>query len=687
MIAVTLPAKSFLIGLLFLFCMPVVRAQEVTLSGKITGAAGQLVSGELYIVHPDSGTLVKTGIFENGYVTVPGIPLSRFMVKVTAREYADTAFLVQTATGSYDFGTLVLNSRRRLETATVRARAPLFAKTTEGTKINVENSVLSGSISAVDLLSKSPGLIVEKNKVSVFGRGQALLYLNGKPVPFEMVQSLPVSRIRSVEIITNPSAKYEAGSMAVINIITKKGGGPNGFLGEITQSATFAVYYLHDAAVNLNYKKDKLSLTADYAGQQGYDWLRAHFFRRFNYTGGSYLNEAFQEEKTINSYNAFRFGANYVLNRRSDISVQYDGIHNENAPDVTIDNQVNEPNGAFSRVFTFNNAFNGNNHHSINLNLNHALDTLGSTLFTGVQVGAFRNRLLDQIEEQALKYGIAQPGNYRVTDGDNQIRLFAAQADVTRMLGGDSRLETGARFAVVTNHGRVNFRSRPLAGGAFTEFPQFANNFLYREKVPALYLQYYAPPGKKLTYSAGLRLEYSFVQGYSRIVNKQVIDTSYLNVFPNLRADYTLSSRWSLSFSYSGRINRPAYQDIDPFVWYLDSLTSVQGNPQLVPEKLSSSELTLSYRKFNLRLNYVRATHSFRRLALPGNAGANSVIYRNMNLDLRQLYQATLELPFEKGNWQAFTSFSMGLEKFSDARPGYVQRNTLMPHLLMNWLP
>lgn len=667
-----MPPKKLAAFLLLILCTYSINAQETTLRGNVKDASGKSISAEVVITPVNTDSIIKTGVFEFGEILVQKIPLRSFNVKISSFNHADTSILVTVTAPETDLGTITLSQVRKLEIVTVKAKAPLFKKTTEGTRVNVESTMLSASVNAAEVLAKSPGLTVSKTGVSVFGKGDALIYLNGKPITYELMMSIPVNRIKSVDIITNPSAKYESKGMAVINILTKKGNGPEGFMGELTQSSTFARHYINDASFNFNFKKKKFSLTGDYSSEQGTDWLKGNLGKKFSYSFGDYITKTVHEENTYNAMNSYRLGINYEVSPKSDISVQYDGIYNEYDLGVDMNNNLTDPTDTITHIGVFNNGFTGNYNHSLNANYNLTLDSLGSTLFIGVQYSRFHNLLYDQIRERITRPGSPDSDNMRVNDGDNLFKLFTAQADLVKIYKNGSKIEAGMRMSEITNEGSVVFKSKTANASEYTVYPALSNSSLYTEKVPAAYIQYYGSLNEKLSYAAGLRTEVSRVTAFSRALGKMVVDTTYPNLFPNARINYNISGNWSASLSYSGRINRPVYQTLDPFVWYLDNYTSIQGNPKLIPELINSFEGVFSFKKYSLKLGYSHIKNTMQSVSSPGSGGNNSAVYTTANLQKREMYNATLEVPFELKIWSSYNTVSLNLDKIFDNRPDFV---------------
>lgn len=658
-------------------------AQNVSLTGKLTDTANTPLDGQLYIFAPkDVIKVVKATVIVNGAIVVNDIPIRDFDVRILSLGFPDSVIHVNIAAtvSSHDLGTIALNEKAtELEGITVTAKIPLLEKTEEGSVLNVSNTILSSSVNTAELLSRAPGLIVAGSTVSVFGKGEALIYLNGKQIAPERLASIPVNLITKVEIVTNPSAKYDARGRAVVNVIMKKSD-TEGMQGVLTHNSTMAVHYLNTTALNLNYRKKNVILSGDYSILSGTDWFNNTLSSQANYNGDVYTNYNYYEANTKQPYiSNYKFGIGYEINKKSDLSIQYDGLDGLPQPGMATTARIVIPRNDEAFIKTFNNGSTTNKNNSINLNYNYKLDSLGSTLFIGGQYSKFDKVTYDQIAEEITNGNNPTRKADRVNDGKNEIQLVTAQFDVVKILKTGKRFETGAKFSYSSNDGKVDFRSRAEGSDEYTAFPQLSNNFLYTEKVPAYYVQYSGNVNKKLNFSVGARAELSSIVGLSRKLGKAVLDTTYLNIFPTGKLNYQISERWSASINFSKRINRPQYQSIDPFVWYQDSLTSFQGNTRLTPELVNSYEATVGFKGFNLKVGYAHSDNVLRAVLVTGNTGPNSFIFTMDNLQKFRQYSATLELPFETKYWSSYNSINYNLNQFFDNRPQYQMSMPTIP--------
>ena len=631
--------------------------------------------GNVLVLSSQDSSFITGSYFMDGNVSVDRSTKESFLMKIISTGFRDSIFPVAFEEGEelIDLGSIRLNGlETQLGELVISANIPLFEPSTDGTlKVNVQKTMLASSSSVREVLSKSPGVLVGENGVSVVGKGEALLYLNGKRITIERLGTIPVNQIKNIEVITNPSAKYDAQGKAVINIITVVNHS-EGVQVMLVQNLTMAKHFLSSSAANLHYRKKKWSLTGDYGVSFGKDWNQRNSVRLLNTEGGLYTSDNQNEENTRLTYvSNFRAGCEYRISEKSDVSLQWDGLYNIFDLDVDGDNAMTSPLGELTRLETFNDGQTKNLNNSISLNYNSQLDTLGSTLFLGGQLSTFSTRLFDLIDEEISVENVITSKALRRNSGQNDIGLLTGQVDYTKTFKNSSRLELGGKYADVQNHGTIDFSSKAEGEDTFTSYSEFSNDFEYNEKIPAIYGQYFGRI-KKLDYSIGVRSEYTMAQGISNVTSETVIDTNYLNIFPNVRVSGKIRDNWSVSYAYSERISRPQYQALDPFVWYQDSLTSVQGNPNLLPELTQANEGIIGFKKYSLKFGYSSSTNSSRFIVEPGNTGINSIVMKQANIQKLHSYYSTLSIPLAYKKWSSFNTLSLTYKQIEDDRPEFM---------------
>ncbi|MBL7729069.1 MAG: outer membrane beta-barrel protein [Dinghuibacter sp.] len=663
-----------------LFSAIAANAQGFSITAKVVDKNKTPLSGEALVLNPSDSSLVKGAPIVKGFLQIDEVPMgASYLLKLSADGHADQYLTISPKGYELNLGELTMEIITLQKDVTVITKAKIFRKTAEGgTRMSVEQTMLGNSISSKEILAKSPGVSIVGNRVFLFGRGEALLLLNGKQIAYERLSSIPVSAIKEVEIIPNPSAKYDAQGRAVINFIVKKND-IQGFTGNITHHSTFARYYFPSFLTDITYRKNKMNFTLGYdPGNFGKHWNRTVGDYEYAYPSGNYsTHSSYEAYISVPASHTYRFGMSYDINDKSDISVQYDGVHSLNLLKIHVDNVYWDPSGKATDIFVRNNGSTRQKNNSVNINYNQRLDTLGSTFFIGGQKNWYINNLYDQIRQE-VKFPVFN--SYRNNTTKNIIELTTAQTDWSKMFRNGSRFEAGLKYANAETRSTVNVIYRPETNENWTPIEELRNDFKYSEKVSAMYTQYSGKLNRNWSYVAGIRAEYSDVTGIPKS-GKKVIDSSYFNLFPNIKIDQKINDNWSIAYNFSKHITRPYYQDLDPFLWYQDSLTIWAGNPYLIPELITAFDITVSYKNYSFRAGYSRGNNSSFIFPIKGNTGPNSIhIYRE-NMKHLDIWSASVDANFEKGLFSSYNKVAINYRKIYDDRPLFEVTQKLLPQV------
>jgi hypothetical protein len=650
--------------------------QKIEVRAEIIDHQGSLPFGQL-VVSDTTHLFIAGAIAEEGKLSVtidtPGV--YRFTFSAIGFVSKDTVVHLQS---SIDLGSfLLLPAPSEMREVNVVAQKPLFEKTSEGTKMNVGQTMLSKSMNATEVITRTPGISIVSGKVNVNGRGEAVLIINGKETTLESFKSIPAGDLESVEVLTNPDARYDAKGKAVV-IVTLKKDARQGYSVNLTNSTTLSMvkgaeitrYVLHAPNCAINFRKDKWNFTGYYGNEYGLNWSENVYNTFIAASSGQYItNGYYQEDNFSKGVHYYKAGAGYTINKQSEISFQYDGMHHYFELDVRQNGDYTNPQNELTQLRMQNDATTTLSNHSLNLNYSLRTDTLGSSLFAAAQFNRFENKLLDQITERIGTNSSDQTVYNRINDGLNVIQLSTIQLDYVKKYRSQT-WEAGFKYGQATNDGEIHFYSKLFDQPDYTENLSIANSTTYTEEIPAVYINFKSSH-KNWKFQAGLRAEYTFVESKSNRYNTAILDTSYLNIFPSARINYALSSNSFVGLNYSRKINRPVYQDLDPFLWYLDSLTSIQGNPALKPEYLHQMELRLGYQSFVLRGAYTISEQTIWAITAAGYSGENSVRYIKENLQHRYTTTLALDAPFEMGNYSSYNSIALNAYRFNDNRPEF----------------
>ncbi|HAA13678.1 MAG TPA: hypothetical protein DCE41_19080 [Cytophagales bacterium] len=646
---------------------------QVVVKGKVVDVNNSPLAGNALLLQASDSVLVTGVLFLEGDFVLESTTNESLLLKLTSLDFADTIIQLPQQNQT-DLGDIVVQQGLALDEVVVEASKPLYEAGRDGSMIvNVQETMLANSTSVTELLGKAPTVSVNEDAVSVFGKGEAILYLDGVQITSERFNSIPVNQIAKVEVITNPSARYDANGQAVINIILAKNG-QEGLQGTIQQTTTVAQNFNDPIswnapnyqAITLNYRKDKLSVTADYGVNLGRVWSQLESTRELNTSGGIVFSDIGLYENVDQTYDSnYRLGIGYDINDRSELSIQYDGGYEVYDLDVLNQNEMTF-NGQSLGLEARNGGSSGIISNNLSGNYSLTLDDKGSSLFIGGQWGQYDNDLLDLLEEEITFSDGRITRATRRNDGGNVLNLLIGQVDYTKVFDGSGRLEIGAKYSSIDNQGGVELSYRPAGTDSFIVNDAYSNQYQYTENIPAFYAQYSGAFANGISYGVGVRAEYSQVRGENLLLDSVVIDSTYLNIFPNARLSGSLESGVSWSLSLSSRINRPRFVDLDPFLWYQDSLTSIRGNPRLRPTNTYSFEGTLGYKGYEFKVGYAIAQYPFRTVIIQGSTSPNSVVMTQDNLDRLNSYYATLTAPIEKGIWSSYNSAGIRLDQLLD---------------------
>ncbi|SNR70343.1 outer membrane beta-barrel family protein [Flavobacterium sp. ov086] len=565
----------------------------------------------------------------------------------------------------------VANKNNELNEVVIKKQTSLVKYSSNGNiDVNVANTLLSTSSSVNELLGRVPNVIVAEGQISVLGKGEAIIYLNGILINYERFAAIPVSQISRIEVISNPSAKYDAEGKAVINIITKKNI-ENGVMGTATQQVTVSKFAgtSTNTLLDFNYTKGKFSFITNYGLQLGKG-------RELLYTTRTRPNpeEFMRSELTtdwkrqFNNYSNFGFGLQYTFSEKNYISLAYSGNIEDLGGVVESRNSItnNSGNSFYATDIDKNDVL---LNQFVNLNYNAITDKQGSSLFIGSQYSNYNGTVKDFIDENGLVDDV-NTQKYLKNNVGNTINIIATQVDYSKKIKENTRLETGAKYSFATIKSATEFLIADADDMNFEFDEELSSDFKYQERIGAAYFNYGSSIGKKFDFSVGVRGEWTKYNLYTSANGIQKFEKSYGNLFPNLLLNMNFSENWKAHFSYVSRITRPRYQALNPYVIYQDPFTTIEGNPNLLPEKVHAFEVGAMYRKFDFKIGFTYKTDPISGAALRGDT-PNSYILRSLNREKEQVYFASVSKSFTAKWWTSTNTVSMNLTKSFDNKYSY----------------
>jgi len=651
----------------FLFNVTQSNAQSIqTISGRVVNSNNELMMGTASIVSVKDSTIIKHQDFLDGVFQISDINQKEVLVKLTSAEFADRYLNVNfSGTENIDLGAIpVKENHNQLSEVVVKSQPSLLKYGANGNlDVNVNGTVLATSSSVNELLGRVPNVVVADGEISVVGKGEAIIYLNGVLINYERFAAIPVSQIQKIELISNPSSRYDAEGKAVINIITKQNM-DSGVMGTVNQHVTVSKFggTLYNTLLDFNYSKGKFSFVTNYGLQLGRN-------RELLYTTRARPNpdDFMKSELTtdwkrrFNNYSNFGFGLQYSFSPNNYISLAYSGnVSDLGGITVSRNSITNNSGKSFYATDVDRNDVLLNQFVNLNYNWTTAK---GSTLFIGSQFSNYNQTIRDFIEENSL---VEQTDSERFLKNNvgSRINIIAVQADYSKKINENTKLEAGAKFSNATINSGTDFLiSDDEINFEFDD--ELSSDFEYNEKIAATYFNYLMTLNEKVNFSLGARVEKTSYNLFTNANGIQKFDKSYGNFFPNALLNFDLSEDWKGHFSYVSRITRPRYQALNPYVIYQDPFTTIEGNPNLLPEKTHAFEIGTMYKKFDFKVGYTYRIDPISAAALRGDT-PNSYILRALNLEKGHTFFTSLSRSFNFKWWNSVNTASITWQKSVD---------------------
>lgn len=623
-----------------------VSGQRIT--GKVSGSTAQPIeSVTVELIDSVSRKLVKTALTEkDGTYLFEQIKAGTYQLSFTATGYEKKVSQVITINNNaaeIKVAEIRLSTvAKSMAAVTVVATKPFIEQKIDKTVVNVEASPSNAGATALEVLEKSPGVTVDNDgNISLKGKNGVIVMMDGKPTYLSgadlanVLRNLPASALDQIEIMTNPSSKYDAaGNSGVINIKTKKSKtrGSNGSLslgnttGLFRNNGTAELLHKPTLSVNYNYRKNKVNLFSNFV---------------YNYREGrskmDIVSRYYRDSKPIDSINnvntLFKFrnnnytlklGMDYSPDKKNTFGIVLNGFMFAGRPrSATGTYFTNLGNTVFSRLNSTASSKLSWQNFSTNLNFRHLFDTTGTELTIDADYAIYSNT-----SDQLLSTGFFD-GNFNQTADSmylrghlpSEINIYSLKSDFVKTYKSGLRIEAGVKVSYVKSDNRVNYERKVPNGWV----PDSRNNhFIYDENINAAYINA-SKQLKKWTLQGGLRMENTNTKG-TQVIDNSSVKRNYVSLFPTAFASYAFNDKNSLTLSVSRRLQRPNYQDLNPFTFFLDSLSYRQGNPYLTPQFSYNYELIHSYNgKLITTLNYSKTTDVISNI-INRNRGANNEI-------------------------------------------------------------
>ncbi|WP_247233087.1 outer membrane beta-barrel family protein [Telluribacter sp. SYSU D00476] len=499
-----------------------------------------------------------------------------------------------------------------LKEVNVQAMRPTITQEADRMVVSVEGTAMAAGNTAFTVLARSPGVFVDaEGNIQLNGRSGVTVMIDGRLTYLSardlraMLEGMSAENIKNIEIITNPSAKYDAeGTSGILNINLKKNT-QRGINGSVYAGYTNNFQqYGYTYGGNINHKSGRWNsfLNLDAARRVG--GREATFTRIFyGQDRTTYFDQVATGNFTAEGPPSVRLGTDYSLNDRHSVGFTSYYVTNRAVSDFLTDTYIGYAPATPSQYIDADN-ISSNTFTSFTSNLHYTgkLDTLGTTLSTDLDYARIGNRGEANFYNYFTDLATGQQTrDFLYTNTPNGYNIYSAKVDFTRPLAPGHKMEAGIKGSRVVsdNDFRFYFNNERLVLD-----PQRTNHFNYRESILAAYVNWNGKLSKRFTLQAGLRAENTSSLGTSYTTG-QVTERDYLNFFPSLFLQQKVREDYQVSYSYSRRLTRPNYGNLNPFRSYRDPYTYTEGNPYLRPQYTQSFGINQTFKKvYNLNAFY-----------------------------------------------------------------------------------
>lgn len=634
-------------------------------TGKITGnvsddAKKPLDYASISLLRSKDSMLVKTSFTDlKGMYSFENLAPGSYMISAAMmgykRTYSSTFILddVQKPVVVPDLK-LELESRS-LKEVTIIAQKPFIERKMDKLIVNVENSSVSAGSTALEVLEKAPGITVDKDdNISMKGKTGVLIQIDGKQTYMSsadvanMLRNMQSDQIETIELITSPSAKYDAaGTSGIINIKTKKNKSM-GLNGTFTAGAGYGETSKYNGGTTLNFRKNKVNLFGNYNYSDNDRINNLNLNRAVTYldtvTNFSQLN-AWDNRRSSNS---FKGGMDYFINKNNTIGILVNGYSNRNSERSTSNTSRKNNFNQSEIINVLGNNTEKYSNMAYNFNYKGTLDTTGKEISVYLDYSNYKGNHDEIRANSYTRFNLSPRNRLDVKNyAPSKIDVKSVKLDYTQPVNKTTKLEMGLKSSIVKTDNDLLLAK--LSGNVFVPDPEYTNRFLYDENIYAGYLNL-STEIKNTGIQLGLRAEQTASKGNS-ITKNELVERDYLEFFPSVSLSQKLGKDHQLGLSYSRRIDRPGYDDLNPFLNFLDEYTFQKGNPFLNPQFTNSLDLSHTYKggiTTTLNYSYTRDVMAF---VTEQDDATQKTYATQRNLDEQQIIGINIHAPIPVAKW------------------------------------
>lgn len=637
--------------LLLFICNISYSQNHYSLEGFVSDQEFVLAHGDVLLLSSSDEKLIAYTNINNGYFHFNEIKKGTYILKISCLGFKEFRININLDKDT-ELKISLSESTTELDEVEITATKQPIENKNGNIIANVENTILSSESNPVDLLSKLPKIQISSNQesISVMGRGNALIYFGNQKISVQELKNLAIEDIKSIEIISHPSSKYEAEGRSLI-LINPKLSNKNGIKGTLSETASFRKNFNNFLGSNISFKWNKLEFKFNAAFNSLHPWES----NGSNYTivnqniESSYLVAV---DDTKRPQFVFGGGFYYQINKNDYFSLSTT-LRSQKDQFLIKTNTHNRENNIEDHTFTLSDNDDFRFYTSTNLNYNKKIKKSGN-LFIGGQYSYFNKELGSDIANNLNDNGLV-PAQKRLQEFKVNVRSL--KADFEKDFENKLKLEIGSSMAV-TN--ATTFANISVVNPNST----LISNYDYKEKNYAGYMQLSGKQGK-FSFNSGIRAEVTDSKGGFQNNEVLLIDRNNTKLFPKTMISFEIDSTKSLTLDYAKSIVRPNFTNISSISAYINPYFEFNRNIELKPTITNEVSLNYDFKKYSISASYLlRQNPVFFNIAYNDVSGIS--IMSPTNFEKEVGFNLELVVPLKYRFWNSTTVLNFTANTVSD---------------------
>ncbi len=664
-----------LITCFFLLCITAkgFSQQGATISVTVLNDVGQpMPAASVQLLKSDSSLVQTQGSDQKGMAVFSGLQSIVYIIRISYTGFGNQFLRVDAQQPGQLFSrAFTLKPAAGILTdVTVTSKKPFVQFRPDKTIVNVDAGITNAGATVMDVLEKSPGVTVGRDGTIILkGKPQVMILIDGKQTQLSgtelqaYLSGMSASTVDVIELIDNPGARYDAaGNAGIINIKTKTIR-QRGFNGSLSLSYGQGFYGKSNNSLNLNYRAGKFNIFANYGVRLGHEKMNVTALRKYHDMNGNdslLLDQPAFTKTRITSHN-LKTGIDFFAGKRTTFGLVFTGNINDRT--IISDSRIVWMSPSYvvdSTIFTQGIRHSRFERAGVNFNAKHTLVD-NSELFFDVDIINF-----DITGDQNFQTQLDAPGSpVEVTRGNipSDLKIFTAKLDYSKRFKG-FLLEAGLKTASTNTDNLAQYYF--YNGISWQDDLGRSNHFLYNEKIHSAYTSVDVEKGK-WHWQAGLRYEltsYKANQLGNTVVKDSSFKRQYGSLFPSAFISYNADSSNNFTLRFGRRIDRPAFQNLNPFLVTLNKYTFEGGNPFILPQYTWKAEIIHTYKqKLSTGISYSYLKDYFSQIFIidsnSSNVNKNIIIYTRGNVGTFHNFGATITLQLPVTKWWSMTSIAV----------------------------